>query len=204
MAFYLAPVASAPLFFNQKIFYYHVPVAFMLFAGVISCGVASILYLRKRDARWDDVAHAGAAVAMVFGAAMLVSGSLWAKPAWGAWWSWDARMTSALLLEMTMIGYILVRKYGGAGNERLAAGLGIFGMVNIPLVYISATLWNTQHPSAKTVPTLQPLMRIAFWSSVLLFLLVFILIFRLRTNLGRSARRLGELRERALDAGLFE
>lgn len=204
LIFYQTPLAAGPLYFNQKIFYYHVPCAFMLFLAVIVCGIASIKYLRGREQRWDDVSVAAAEVSVVFGTIVMVTGVLWAKPAWGKWWVWDARLTSALLLWMTMIAYQLVRKYGGAGSERLASGLGVFAMINIPLVYSSTRLWKTNHPSANTVPSLDPSMRAALWFSVLLFTVFFILLLRLRINARRDERRLYECREMALDAGLFE
>ncbi len=207
LIFYQTPLASGgpqPLFFNQKIFYYHVPCAFMLFLAVIICGIASIKYLRGREQAWDDVGVAAAEVAVVFGTIVMVTGVLWAKPAWGKWWVWDARLTSALLLWMTMIAYQLVRKYGGAGSERLASGLGIFAMVNIPLVYASTRLWRTLHPPTSTVPSLAPSMRDALWLSVLLFLVFFILLLRLRIDARRAERRLYECRELALDAGILE
>jgi heme exporter protein C len=204
LIFYGTPLAEGPLYFNQKIFYYHVPCAFMLFAAVITCGVASIKYLRGRQDGWDDVSHAAADVAVMFGTIVMVTGVLWAKPAWGRWWVWDARLTSALLLWLTMIGYLLVRKYGGAGSERLASGLGVFAMVNIPLVYMSTKLFNTNHPGTNTVPSLDPSMRGALWLGVLLFTVFFILLLRLRVDSRRAERRLYQCREMALDAGLFE
>ena len=199
--FYVAPLAQRPLYFNQKIFYYHVPCAFMLFLAVVVCGVASIAYLRKRTDGWDDVAHAAAEVAVMFGLIVLVTGVLWAKPAWGKWCVWDARLTSALLLWMTMLAYLLVRKYGGAGSERLSAGLGIFAMINIPLVYASTRLWNTNHPQKIS---LDSSMKAAYYISILLFLGFFILLLRLRINSRRAERRIYRCRELALDAGLFE
>lgn len=202
--FYVTPIAEGPLYFNQKIFYYHVPCAFMLFAAVTTCGIASIKYLRGRQDRWDDVSHAAAEVAVMFGTIVMVTGVLWAKPAWGRWWVWDARLTSALLLWMTMMGYLLVRKYGGPGSERLASGLGVFAMINIPLVYMSTRWWKTNHPDTNTVPSLDPSMRAALWLSVLLFTVFFVLLLRLRIDARRSERRLYQCREMALDAGLFE
>ena len=204
LIFYTTPIAMGPLYFNQKIFYYHVPCAFMLFLAVIVCGVASINYLRRREDRWDDVAHAAAEVAVVFGTIVMVTGVLWAKPAWNKWWVWDARLTSSMLLWMTTIGYLLVRRYGGAGSERLASGLAIFAMVNIPLVYASTRLWKSNHPSTNTVPTLDSSMRAALWLSVLLFTVFFILLLRLRIDSRRAERRLYQCREMALDVGLFE
>jgi heme exporter protein C len=102
-----------------------------------------------------------------------------------------------------MLGYALVRKYGGPGSERLAAGLAIFGSINVPLVYLSTMLWNTLHPKSSVVPSLEGAQRGAFWASVLLFLVVYILFLRARIDLIRAERRVHLAREAALDAGLF-
>ena len=204
LVFYVAPLQGRPLFFNQKIFYYHVPCWFVLFLAVITCGVSSLLYLRKRDGRYDDLARASSEVAVVFGAAGLVTGSIWAKVAWGTWWEWDARLTTSLLLWMVMVGYVLVRKYGGPGSERLAAGLGVFGMVDVPLIYFSVRIWRTLHPKTSTIPTLDPAMRGAFWLSVALFILFFVVLLAVRTGQVRAMRRVHTCREQALDAGVFE
>jgi heme exporter protein C len=203
LAFYKAEL-DRELFFNQKIFYYHVANAFMLFAATITCGVSSLLYLRRRQPRHDDVALAAGELAVLFGAIVLVTGSIWGKAAWDKWWDWDARLTTSLLLWLTMVGYVLVRQYGGAGSERMAAGLAVFATVNIPLVYFSVRIWRTLHPKTSVVPELEGGMRAAMWSSVGLFAVFYVLLLRLRTNAARAERRLGELRERALDAGLIE
>ena len=203
LAFYQAEL-DGELFFNQKIFYYHVANAFMLFAATITCGVSSLLFLRKREPRHDDVALAAGELAVLFGAVVLVTGSIWGKAAWDKWWDWDARLTTSLLLWLTMVGYVLVRKYAGAGSERMAAGLAVFATVNIPLVYFSVRIWRTLHPKTSVVPGLQGGMRAAMWSSVALFAVFYVLLLRLRTHAARTERRLTELRERALDAGLIE
>lgn len=201
--FFVTPVQDV-LFFNQKIFYYHVPAAFMLFIAVIVCGIYSLLYVRKRRGRDDDVAHAAAELAVVFGLINLVTGSIWAKAAWETWWNWDARQTTTLLLWMTMVGYVLVRRYGGSGSERLSAGLAIFAAVNVPLVYYSVRIWRTFHPKTSVVPGLEGSMKLAFWASVALFGVFFVLLLITRINIARGERQLNEARELGLDAGLFE
>jgi heme exporter protein C len=203
LAFYEAELDGL-LFFNQKIFYYHVANAFMLFAAVITCGVASLMFLRKRQPRHDDIALAAGELSVLFGAIVLVTGSIWGKAAWDVWWDWDARLTTSLLLWMTMVGYVLVRQYGGPGSERMAAGLAVFAAVNIPLVYFSVRIWRTLHPQTSVVPGLEGGMRAAMWSSVALFALFYVLLLAVRTSAARAERRLSELRERALDAGLIE
>lgn len=192
------------LYFSQKIFYWHVACAFMLFVGVFVCGIYSLLYLKKRDGRYDDIALAGGELAVLFGILMLVTGSIWGKAAWGKWWEWDARLTTALLLEMIMIGYVLVRRFGGPGSERLAAGLAVFGMVDVPLIYFSVKIWRTLHPPASVVPGLETSMRITFWLSVLTFLSFFVLLLVTRVAQTRADRQLREARELGLDSGLLE
>jgi heme exporter protein C len=201
--FYGTPIDRL-LYFNQKIFYYHVPFSFALFAAVITCGVASIYYLKRRDGRYDDIAEAAGELAVLFGAAMMATGMIWARAAWNVWWTWDARLTTALLLWMIMIGYMLVRKYGGTGGERLAAGLAIFGMADVPLIYFSVRIWRTLHPETSVVPQLESSMRATFWASVGLFLAFYVILLVARVGQTRARRQLREVRERGLDAGLLE
>lgn len=201
---YFAAGIDVVLFFNQKIFYYHVPCWFVLFGATFVCGWYSFKYVRHREGRHDDIAMAAGEVAVLFGLMGLVSGSVWAKVAWGKWWVWDARLTTSLILWMTMLAYVLVRKYGGQGSERLAAGLAIFACVNIPLVYISVRIWKTLHPETSTVPSLDGMMRLTFWLSVLLFLILGGLMLAYRIAAARSERLLAGARERGLDAGLLE
>ncbi len=203
LAFYKAEL-DRELFFNQKIFYYHVANAFMLFAATITCGVSSLLYLRRRQPRHDDVALAAGELAVLFGAIVLVTGSIWGKAAWDKWWDWDARLTTSLLLWLTMVGYVLVRQYGGAGSERMAAGLAVFATVNIPLVYFSVSIWRTYHPQTSVVPGLRGWLRISMWTSVALFTLMFVIMLIARMRVAQGERRLSELREQALDAGVIE
>lgn len=206
MVFYWAPL-DRELFFNQKIFYYHVSSAFVLFGTVFVCGIASAGYLKKRDPRWDDVAHAAGELAVMFGAMMLATGMIWGKVAWGHWWKWELRLTTSLILWLTMVGYVIVRRFGGAGSERLAAGLAVFGMVNVPLVYFAVKLSEmlqqvSSHPKTKVVSTLTAEMRITFWLSVATFFCMFLAMLLVRTATVASERRARDLRERALDAGL--
>lgn len=203
VVFYVAPIDRL-LFFNQKIFYYHVASAWVLFAAVFTCGVASLLYLRKRQSKHDDLARAAGELAVLFGAIVLVTGSIWGKAAWDIWWDWEARLTMSLLLWMTMVGYILVRQYGGPGSERMAAGLAFFAAVNVPLVYFSVKIWRTLHPQTSVVPSLEGAMRVAMWSSVALFMTFYVLVLIVRKQMARDERRLTELREQALDAGIIQ
>jgi len=203
LIFYAAAI-ELDMFFNQKILYYHVPSAFMLFLSTIICGIYSFRYVRKRDGRHDDVALASGELAVLFGAIVLITGSIWGRAYWGVWWTWDARLTMSLLLWMSMVGYVLVRRYGGPGSERIAAGLAIFAAANIPLVYFSVRIWKTLHPESSVVPGLKGNMRLALWMSVLLFACVFALLLTARVAVARGTRQVALAREAALDAGLVE
>jgi heme exporter protein C len=193
------------LLFNQKIFYWHVSHAFMLFVSVALCGVASLVFLKKRTPRWDDFALAGAEVAVLFGAAVLVTGSIWAEAAWDKWWVWEKRLTMSLLLWLVLVGYVLVRRFAGASADRLAAGLAVFGTLGIPFIYTMVDKGD-HHPQAGregNVMTLTGPMKVVFWTSVLTFLLWFVTLVLMRVSSARAEREVRELRERGLDAGIF-
>jgi heme exporter protein C len=167
----------------QKIFYFHVPSWFAMFSAVFTCGIASGWYLFRNNRAADRVAASAAELAVLFGTMGLVTGPLWGRKAWGVWWEWDARMTMALLLELIFLGYLLVRRYGGPGAEKLAAAIGLFGMVNVPFVYASVNIWRTLHPKTTVVTTLRPGMRGAFWFCVAAFLCLYLLLLTLRLEL---------------------
>ncbi len=138
----------------QKIFYFHVPSWIAMFLAVFVCGCSSAVYLFRGKASADRLAVASAELAVLFGLMGLMTGPLWAIKAWGVWWQWDARLTMALILELIFIAYIILRAYGGPGSEKLAAGLGLFGMANVPFVYVSVNVWRTIHPTTDVLPNL--------------------------------------------------
>jgi heme exporter protein C len=187
--FALAPVmvAQAPyestMGLIQKIFYFHVPSAMVMFLSAFVCGISSAVFLFRKRVGADRVAVAAAELTVVFGLIVLVTGPIWARKAWGVWWQWDARLTSSLLLWMMFVAYLLVRRYGGAGSEKLAAAMAIFGMANVPFVYVSVNYWRTLHPKTSVVPTLAPGMRGAFWFCVVAFALLYGLLLAMRRRL---------------------
>src|SRR3954470_19846516 len=131
----------------QRIFYYHVPSAWVAFLCFFVNFLASIWYLIKRSARTDAVALACAEVGVVFCTIVLITGPLWARPVWGIWWTWDARLTSTLVLWLIYVSYLILRRYGAGGQTPvIAAALAIFGFVDVPLVYMSIRWFRTQHP----------------------------------------------------------
>ena len=177
----------------QKIFYFHVPSWFAMFTAVFVCGIGSAMFLFRGDRAADRVAVAAAEIAVVFGLIGLVTGPLWGRKAWGVWWQWDAHLTMALLVELILIGYLIVRRYGGPGSDKLAAAMAIFGMANVPFVYVSANLWRTVHPTTNVVPTLVAGMRGPFWFCVAAFMLLFALLMTARVHLERQRAELDRL-----------
>ena len=177
----------------QKIFYYHVPSWFVMFSAAIVCGVSSAVFLFRGTRSADYRAAAAAEIAVVFGLIGLITGPLWGRKAWGVWWQWDARLTLSLVVWLVFIAYLLLRRYGGPGSNKLAAGVAIFGVANIPFVYMSVNWWRTVHPKTSVVMTLAPGMRGPFWWCVVAFLLLMIIVLAVRTRLEAQRARLDEL-----------
>jgi heme exporter protein C len=132
----------------QRIFYFHVPLAWVSFLAFFVVFVCSILYLWKRDVKWDVTARASAEVGVIFTTLVLITGPIWAKAVWGVWWTWDARLTATLVLWIIYIAYMLVRRYATEESKgaRFAAVLGIVGFIDVPVVFLAIQLWRTQHP----------------------------------------------------------
>ncbi len=132
----------------QRIFYLHVSSAIAAFACFFAVLVGGVLYLWKQSAAADRVARAAALVGLVFTTVTLVMGMEWAKPIWGVYWTWDARLTSTLVLWIIYASYLLVRRLATPGRQaaRFAAVVGIFGFADVPIVYGSVSWWRTVHP----------------------------------------------------------
>jgi len=132
----------------QKIFYIHVPSAWVAFLAFGVVGICSVLYLVLKEPRLDRLAASSAEVGVVFTSGVLITGPIWARPIWGWWWTWDARLTSTLFLWFVYFGYLVLRS---AVNEpgqraRFSAVLGILGAMLVPFIHVTVYLWNTMHP----------------------------------------------------------
>ena len=177
----------------QRIFYYHFPAAITAFTLCFVNFVASVIYLFNRKPATDAVALASAEVGVVFCTVMLATGILWAKPAWGTWWTWDLRLTTALILWLIYVSYLLLRRFTVAADAPvMAAVLAIFGFADVPLVYMAIRLKNYRgnHP---TPVTMAPIMwHVTFWNLAAWggFAL---LIFWLRYQLERVRQQTHEL-----------
>jgi heme exporter protein C len=202
--FAYAPVAinAAPyestMLLIQKIFYFHFATWMACTLGLTVCGVASAWYLFKGSPVADRLAVASAELVVIFTLFGLVSGSLWARKAWGIWWDWEPRLTMAFMLELIFLGYIIVRRFGGPGSEKLAAAMGIFGAATGPFIYKSVDWWRTIHPKTSVMRTLADTSGGAImWNVVMLcvaaFLLLFGLLLTVRMQLEQSRAELDRL-----------
>jgi heme exporter protein C len=187
----------------QRIFYFHVPSAWVAYLAFALVFISSIAYLRTNERRWDLLAHSSAEIGVVFCTLVLITGPIWARPVWGTWWQWDARLTSTLIMWLVYVGYLLLRGLaqdpGGAG--RLAAVVGIAGFINVPIVHFSVRWWRTLHPSGPTPadpstgsglggPEL-----LAFFTALIAFTLLFAWLLAVRTRLGRLSDRVERLEQ---------
>jgi heme exporter protein C len=185
----------------QRIFYFHVPAAWLAYLAFAIVFVSSIAYLRTSARGWDLLAQASAELGVIFTSLVLITGPIWARPVWGTWWQWDARLTSTLVLWLTYVGYLflrgLVTEPGRAG--RLAAVVGIVGFVDVPIVHFSVNWWRTLHPIGPTPADLQresglgsPEL-LAFFAALIAFTLLFAWLLALRVRLGRLADEVEQL-----------
>lgn len=175
----------------QRIFYFHVPSAWIGFLAFFIVFVASLMYLWKRERKWDALALSAAEIGVVFTTLVLLTGPLWAKKAWGAFWVWDARLTTTLILWMIYVGYLMLRSSAESDRRaRFAAVLAIVGFLDVPIIYFSVELWRTMHPtlligdSGGLAPQMTQTLMVALLSFTLLF--VFLLIQRVRLEQARD------------------
>ena len=133
----------------QKIFYVHVPAAWVSFLAFLVVCVSSILYLRSGKEFWDMLAESSARTGVLFITLVLLTGPLWAKPVWNTYWTWDARLTTSLILWLIYMAYLMIRSYAqdSEKGKRFAAVFGIVGFIDVPIVYLSIRWWRTLHPN---------------------------------------------------------
>jgi len=212
-AMYVAPT-EATMGDIQRIFYYHVPSNIMGLLFPYANFVASIVYLLTRRSNplraqaADAFAVASAEMTLVFLTIGLATGMLWARPVWGIWWTWDARLTSCLVLWLIYVSYLLLRRFTAGGQtQTLAAVLSIFAAVDVPIVYMSIRWWRTQHPSPVFFggpdSGIDPHMKPAFYLNLLGWFVWGVVLVTLRYKLERKRQTLEQdLALEALEASL--
>jgi heme exporter protein C len=180
----------------QRIFYIHVPSAWLAYIAFIIVAAASIMVLARRNdwERWDRIAVAGAEVGVLFTSIVLTTGPIWARRVWGVWWAWDARLTSTLVLWLIYVGYLAFRGLAPPDERRarLGAVIGVVGAIDIPVVHFAVTWWLSAHPDPTVLraggPDLPGQMMLTLLVSFVALALVFatFLLVRIRIEEGRS------------------
>jgi heme exporter protein C len=206
LIFIRAPV-EARMGIVQKIFYFHVPSWYAMYIGAGACFLGSLAYLMRSTDGRDAFARAGAETAVAFGAIGLVTGPLWGAKAWGSFWTWDPRLTTALLSFLIYAAYLVLRSFAGDGpsERRFAAALGVLGAANLPIIHYSVQKWGGQHPMVITGSgggLQHPDMKLALAGGFLCFTLLAALLLWARTRLEIVSSRLRRAEEDAIDLGL--
>ncbi len=193
----------------QRIFYFHVACAWVAFAAFGLVAICGILYLWLGQQVFDDLGYAAAETGMVFCTLVLITGSLWAKPIWGAWWTWDSRLTTTFILWLLYGGYLMLRAMGDDTPQiaRFGAVIGIVAAADVPVIIISVRLWRTIHPAV--LITRQgahgledPRMVATLLVSLAAFTVLFLWLMMLRVALLQASARLRDLARAIALAGV--
>jgi heme exporter protein C len=174
----------------QKILYVHVPAAWITFLAFMVVLVYSVRYMLRSQEKDDLVAASAAEVGATFNGLTLVLGMIWGKPAWGAWWVWEARLTSTLVLFMIFVGYLALRSFVDDPERRAqwSAAVGAFGAINVPIVYMSVRWWRTLHQIQSNPSTMDSAYVLGLRTNAIAFLLIMIYFIRRRYELARLRR----------------
>lgn len=191
MVFIFAPETESGVV--QRIFYFHIPLAWIAFLAFFIVFFASIMYLWKRDIKWDAFASSSAEVGLVFTTLFLLTGSIWAKPEWGVWWTWDSRLTSSLILWLIYIAYFIIRSYISEEGQRarFSSVIGIIGFIDVPIVVITIFLWRTAHPR---IEAMDPRVTATLMVSIATFTALYFLLFAIRLAMKQDEDKLNRLK----------
>jgi heme exporter protein C len=185
----------------QRIFYIHVPSAWLAYIAFFIAAGAGVMLLRRRDEweRWDRIALANVEVGLLFLTIVLTTGPIWAGQVWGQWWAWDARLTSTLVLWMIYAGYLVYRSLTPSGEQRarLSAVIALIGAIDIPVVHFAVSWWRSAHPDATVLrtggPDLPSTMLVTLLVSFLALLVLFVALLALRIRIEESRTRVEAL-----------
>ena len=189
---------------SQRIFYFHVPLGWLGMVSIVVVAIASILHLITRNEKWDCLAYATAELGVIFATLIIVTGTIWAKPVWGVWWTWDAKLTTTLILWFIYVSYLMVRAYGPKGSQgaRFGSIVALFGAIDAPIIYLSTVWWRTAHPELNIGPLaesggLETRMYVTFLVSMVAFTVTYVYLLMERYALRRTETALDELHQAA-------
>jgi heme exporter protein C len=203
MVFFYAPT-EVVMGDVQRVFYYHVATAWVGMLGFMAAGVAGVVYLRKNDLKWDIVSLSAVEISLVFFFITIIMGSIWARPVWNTWWTWDVRLTTATIIELVYAAYLLLRQgiEDPDRRARFGAVYTLVGFISVPLTFISIRFLRTIHPvvfgssdpgAEGSFPMTSP-MRTTFIFSLITFSFIFVTLLWHRIRLGQLAEKVEQLR----------
>ncbi len=183
---------------SQRIFYFHVPLGWIGMVSIMVVAVASIMHLVTGSQKWDDLAYSTAEIGIIFASLILITGAIWGKPVWGVWWTWDAKLTTTLVLWFIYVGYLMVRAYGPAGTQgkRFASVIALIGAIDAPIIYKATDWWRSAHPERNVPSDLDQQMLLTLLVSVLAFTVLYVYLLMERYSLRRSESDLDELHQK--------
>ena len=183
---------------SQRIFYFHVPLGWIGMISIMVVAAASLMHLFTGRQKWDDLAYSTAEIGIIFASLILVTGAIWGKPVWGVWWTWDAKLTTTLVLWFIYVGYLMVRAYGPAGTQgkRFASVIALIGAIDAPIIYKATDWWRSAHPERNVPSDLNEQMLLTLLVSVLAFTILYVYLLMERYSLRRSESDLDELHQR--------
>jgi len=184
----------------QRIMYLHVPLILVSYLAFFVVFVTSILYLARRSERHDAIAHSSAEIGVLFTALAIAAGSIWGRPTWGTWWTWDARLTTTTILLLIFIGYLMLRALvdDPSRGATFSAVLGIIGFLDVPIIHMSVVWWRTLHQPASVLrpgpSTVAPDMQVALYTNLAAFVLLYAYFLVKRVRLEEARWELSRLR----------
>jgi heme exporter protein C len=203
MAMFYAPLEKV-MGAVQKVFYFHVATAWVGMLGFVAAAVVAVIYLRTQNLKWDIIGVAAVEISLIFFLITIILGSIWARPAWGTWWTWEPRLTSAAILEMVYLAYLLLRQgiEDPDRRARFGAVYTILGGLSIPITFFSIRLFRTIHPvvvgeasaQAQGGFSMTPPMLQTMLFSIAVFSIVFVTMFWHRIRLGQFADEVEQLK----------
>jgi heme exporter protein C len=192
----------------QRLFYFHVATAWVGMLGFVVAAVAGIIYLWKKDLKWDAISVAAVEISLVFFFIAIVLGSIWARPIWGTWWTWEPRLTTAAILQMIYMAYLLLRQGIEEPEKRARFGAvyTLLGGISVPITFISIRIFRTIHPvvigsgsaEAQGGFNMTPLMLQTMFFSILAFSVIFVTIFWHRMRMASLENRVEQLKLKVL------
>jgi heme exporter protein C len=203
MVFLYAPL-EATMNYVQKIFYFHIANAWVGMLGFIAAAIAGVVYLIKRDQKWDIVELAAVEISLVFFIIAIITGSIWARPSWGTYWTWEPRLTTAAILEMIYISYLLLRQGIDDPDRRarFSAVYTLVGAISVPITFMSIRLFRTIHPvvigtnsaASQGGFDMTSKMLVTMFFVLFTFSIIFVDLFWHRIRLGQLAQQVEQLK----------